>query len=372
MKKFIVGAAALTLILCGCSENIPENGEVSVTSEASVSSSTAESASEGVSKADEAAKSVKEKSDDNADKASSASSASSIDAAAGSASASNAATSGISSNNVNTPAQPGAQNSAQPTAQNNTQAGAQNSAQPATQNNTQAGAQNNAQPAAQSNATLPFGVYATTIHTIEGGLKTEYKYFYSFHKDGTGTYYSCEEKGDVLGIFKFNDKTLTTANGAVYEYKLTGDHLRIELPNGGGEFDRIPDGDFVTNGDFWEFAGDYAATDNTNKSYGGGDMVAGIELDAGGLITGGAPLFMKENDAFPGVYPYEIVKNADGSYRCHLQYTDEAAQSYYEIYPKGVLAEADKNSPELKDVVYIRAYLMDGGVYNPIFVKKDN
>ncbi|SFU51980.1 hypothetical protein [Butyrivibrio sp. INlla21] len=312
MKRLIVGAVALTLVLCGCSKEISDTDENFVTSEASATEASVTSeASESKSTSEAAADLIEAdaaKSDDYSEE--------------------NVNDNGAMQNTANTSAEAGV----------------------------------------QSNASTPCGVYARTITELYKGKEIQYTYYYAFHKDGTGAYFDGE-----VGGFKFNDKTMTTFKGDTYGYTLTGDHLRIELPYGGGEFDRLPGDDFVLNGDFWDYAGVYRATDNTNSNYGGGEIVGDLELDAAGMIEGGMSQYTTpDNNLIPYGIPEKITKNADGSYHVQLYYVDEISQCYYEIYPKGVIAERDKDfAPELKDANYIRVVVMDGGVYDAVFVEKE-
>ena len=354
MKKQIIGVVALALILCGCSAEDQEAAETLASAAASMVA--AESSTEASNTEAEAETSSEDKTAMDEDDASAASSGSSAEAASAmsTGTATTAPTTGTGSvkpardaNGTGTTAAPTAGTAAPTTALGTEQA---------TSTNTQ----------------RPNGVYSVTVTEDYRGKIISYDYYYSFHSDGTGIANTYD--GDIVP-FTWDDKVVQLPK-ATYAYKLTGDHLRVEEPNGGADFDKKPGDDFVLNGDFSQFAGTYKATDWTIDSYGGEEKkILDLEVGLVGEISGG--LTVNSPFTFPYGKPESVTKNADGSYHVVVdsyRVKDDPDLAHidmgttYDIYPKGVVAERDAGDPKMKDSVYIRVTYVEGGVYDPCFI----
>ncbi|MBR4671324.1 MAG: hypothetical protein IKO84_12075 [Butyrivibrio sp.] len=205
----------------------------------------------------------------------------------------------------------------------------------------------------------PIGMYTHTITEQIQDMIVTYDYFYSFHPNGTGMAFI---KDDFFPI-TWDDKTVTV-DGETYAYTLTGDHLRVEENYGGAEYDKKPGDDYVLMGDFSELAGTFKPTESTDKAYGAGKPLPNLEIGMIGEISGGLAL----DQSFPYGKPQSVTKNEDGSYRVVVDYVDDLNQCYYDIYPKGVLAERDAAQADtFKDTVYVRVVLIDGGIMEAVY-----
>lgn len=347
MKKQIIGVVALALILCGCSAEDQEAAETLASAAASMVA--AESSTEASNTEAEAETSSEDKTAMDEDDASAASSGSSAEAA-----------SAMSTGTATTAPTTGT-GSVKPARDAN---GTGTTAAPTTALGTE--------QATSTNTQRPNGVYSVTVTEDYRGKIISYDYYYSFHSDGTGIANTCD--GDIVP-FTWDDKVVQLPK-ATYAYKLTGDHLRVEEPNGGADFDKKPGDDFVLNGDFSQFAGTYKATDWTIDSYGGEEKkILDLEVGLVGEISGG--LTVNSPFTFPYGKPESVTKNADGSYHVVVdsyRVKDDPDLAHidmgttYDIYPKGVVAERDAGDPKMKDSVYIRVTYVEGGVYDPCFI----
>lgn len=347
MKKQIIGVVALAFILCGCSAEDQEAAETLASAAASMVA--AESSTEASNTETEAETSSEDKTAMDEDDASAASSGSSAEAA-----------SAMSTGTATTAPTTGT-GSVKPARDAN---GTGTTAAPTTALGTE--------QATSTNTQRPNGVYSVTVTEDYRGKIISYDYYYSFHSDGTGIANTCD--GDIVP-FTWDDKVVQLPK-ATYAYKLTGDHLRVEEPNGGADFDKKPGDDFVLNGDFSQFAGTYKATDWTIDSYGGEEKkILDLEVGLVGEISGG--LTVNSPFTFPYGKPESVTKNADGSYHVVVdsyRVKDDPDLAHidmgttYDIYPKGVVAERDAGDPKMKDSVYIRVTYVEGGVYDPCFI----
>lgn len=141
---------------------------------------------------------------------------------------------------------------------------------------------------------------------------------------------------------------------------------------------KIPDPMLIAmqNGNFSCFAGTYIATPESNRAYGGGEKLKPLELKNDGSLSGGGSYFYE--DIYPKDVPISIEIQEDGSYLCKFyeyyehtgsenddNYNSSYRACYYIIYPVGVIEQRDyvlENQPYLKNVVYIRCLVFDGGV----------
>ena len=96
-----------------------------------------------------------------------------------------------------------------------------------------------------------------------------------------------------------------------------------------------------------------------------------MELKKDGSLSGGG--FYYTEDCYLKTPPVSVEKTDNGAYLCTLD-----KYNYYIIYPVGVIADSEfvvgdsviggseeyilANQPYLKDVVYIRCFVFDGGV----------
>ena len=114
----------------------------------------------------------------------------------------------------------------------------------------------------------------------------------------------------------------------------------------------------MKKGDFSYFAGTYVATPEANDSAGGGKKLNPLELKKNGALSGGHAYYTK--DFYVHTPPISVEKREDGTYVCTLD-----KNSYYIIYLEGVIEKRDyilENQSYLKDVIYIRCFVFDGGV----------
>lgn len=150
----------------------------------------------------------------------------------------------------------------------------------------------------------------------------------------------------------------------------------LSLPAVTAPVDELSEGDAVLfalqQGDFSQFAGTYQAGENDNNGYGGGEPLEPLVLQDNGVITGGGAWY--SSDPYPASEPISVEKREDGSYLCQITFFDNAAQSYFLIYPEGVVGEytAGLDTQFLTDTLYIECLHIDGGVMDVVYVKTDN
>lgn len=135
--------------------------------------------------------------------------------------------------------------------------------------------------------------------------------------------------------------------------------LKVKLPAFWEKEWEVPDPMLIAmqKGDFSCFAGTYIATPEANTAVGGGEKLNPLELKKNGSLVGGDSYYME--DFYPKTKPVSVEKREDGTYLCTLN-----ENSYYIIYPVGVIEDREyvlENQPYLKDVVYIRCCVFDGG-----------
>ena len=141
---------------------------------------------------------------------------------------------------------------------------------------------------------------------------------------------------------------------------LEAEILKITLPAFWEKEWAIPDPMLAAmqKGNFSCFAGTYIATSEDNDGYGGGKKLNSLELKKNGALTGGGSYYTE--NFYPKTVPISVEKKEDGTYLCTIN-----ENSYYIIYPIGVIEDREyvlENQSYLKDVVYIRCFVFDGGV----------
>lgn len=173
---------------------------------------------------------------------------------------------------------------------------------------------------------------------------------------------------------KASGKIVVTVPVVDYDL-LEAEILKVPLPAFWEKEWEVPDPMFTAmqKGNFSCFAGTYVATPEDNDGYGGGKKLNPLELNKDGSLSGGGSHYSES--FYPKTKPTSVVKQEDGSYLCKFyEYTDQAVDGYYEsnyrasyyiIYPIGVIEQRDyvlENQSYLKDIVYIRCFVFDGGV----------
>lgn len=222
------------------------------------------------------------------------------------------------------------------------------------------------QTEAKASGELESGIYAHLITKLYGS---------------TGTDLSVGIAGDVEGELALGiDEQLTPtlygklalsigpkASGKivvttpVVDYDLVEvEILKVTLPAFWEKEWEVPDPMLIAmqKGDFSCFAGTYIATPEANDAVGGGEKLNPLELKKDGSLSGGGSYYMEE--FYLKTAPISVEKEDDGTYVCTL---DE--NSYYIIYPVGVIEDREyvlENQSYLKDAVYIRCFVFDGGV----------
>lgn len=158
---------------------------------------------------------------------------------------------------------------------------------------------------------------------------------------------------------KASGKIVVTVPVIDYEL-LETEILKVTLPAFWEKEWETPDPMLIAmkNGDFSCFAGTYIATSEDNNNYGGGEKLNPLEMKKDGSLSGGGSWYME--DFYLKTKPISVEKKEDGTYLCTL---DE--NSYYTIYPIGIIEDNEyvmENQSYLKDVVYIKCFVFDGGV----------
>lgn len=121
----------------------------------------------------------------------------------------------------------------------------------------------------------------------------------------------------------------------------------------------------LKNYDFSKFAGEYTADSDDISNYSLENTK--IKINEDGTISGGESFFDKNK-------PIDVIKLDDGSYKCILKDNAYNDNSYYIIYPEGIIEDNDyikENKPFIKDIVYIKYFQCDGGILEARYYSDD-
>ena len=190
------------------------------------------------------------------------------------------------------------------------------------------------------------GEYVSNEFETEERMKFEYDTFYSFVARAPLWGFKEEEEKEVIKIlssFRLADSkeviNETIDNNAIFEQ--------------------------LQKGDFSYYAGTYIPVYSYNSE-------TDIILQDNGIVKGGHGDYY----TFPEIIPENITKKEDGTYLCQLTYGNEYEQSYYIIYPPGVVKDAFEyaehiieNKVLLEEAFFIYYVQIDGGVGDCLYYR---
>ena len=237
------------------------------------------------------------------------------------------------------------------------------------------------QTEAKASGELEAGIYVHLITKLYGSTGTDLSAGIAGNVDGELSLGIDEKLSPTLyGSLalsiapKASGKIVVTVPVVDYDL-MEAEIFKVTLPAFWEKEWKVPDPMLIAmrKGDFSCFAGTYIATPEDNNGYGGGEKLNPLELKKDGSLSGGGSYY--HEDFYPNDAPTSVEVQEDGSYLCKIyEYTDSEVDEYYEssyracyyiIYPVGVIEQRDyvlENQSYLKNVVYIRCLIFDGGV----------
>lgn len=219
---------------------------------------------------------------------------------------------------------------------------------------------------ARASGELEAGIYAHLITKLYGSTGTDLSVGIAGNVEGELGLGVDKELSPVLFgnlALSINPKVkgnIVVTTPVVDDDLINAEILKVKLSAFWEKKWEVPDPMLIAmkNGDFSTFAGMYVAAPEDNDAYGGGEDLNPLELKKDGSLFGGGAYYTEE--CYPKTTPISVEKNSDGTYLCTL---DE--HSYYIIYPAGIIEDRDyvvENQSYLKDVVYVRCFVLDGGI----------
>lgn len=190
------------------------------------------------------------------------------------------------------------------------------------------------------------GEYVSNNFENEEKVKFEYDTFYSFVASAPFGGFKEEEEKEIIKILS----SFRLADGKK-EINETVDNTAI--------FEQLQKGDFSY----------YAGTYKPVYSY---SSETDIIIQDNGVVIGGHGDYY----TFPEIIPENVTKKEDGTYLCQLTYENENMQSYYIIYPPGIVKDTFyhaehiiENKVLLEEAVFIYYVQLDGGVGDCLYYR---